>query len=176
MYISVHVQMRRKKSRRGEKREIIGFLPSDQSYHWMMMPLSTTIKKRSSVFQTIVHDSIPKKLWMIPMIINISLLTLPMTRNKCKEKKNLLPIYVFWKTRKSQFLCNYWNPQFFLLLLLPSGWSFARGWPLIWQPRQGHEQCIFETLHNEIKFGVSKNQISMKKDQNLHICLRSGWL
>ena len=32
-------------------------------------------------------------------------------------------------TRKSQFPCNYWNPQFLLLLLLPSS-SFARGRPL----------------------------------------------
>ena len=42
--------------------------------------------------------------------------------------------YVFWNgfyARKSQFSCNYWNPQFLLLLLLPSGWSFARGRPLI---------------------------------------------
>ena len=29
----------------------------------------------------------------------------------------------------SQFSCNYWNPQFLLLLLLPSEWSFARGRP-----------------------------------------------
>ena len=37
--------------------------------------------------------------------------------------------------------------------------------PSFWQLRKGHEKCIFETPHNEIKcvFWVSKNQISMKK-------------
>ena len=33
--------------------------------------------------------------------------------------------------------------------------------PSFWQPRKGHEKCIFEILHNV--FWVSKNQISMKK-------------
>ena len=48
-------------------------------------------------------------------------------------------LYVFWNrfyTRKSHYPCNYWNPQFLLLLLLPSRSSFARGWPLrmtIWR-------------------------------------------
>ena len=51
--------------------------------------------------------------------------------------------------------------------------------PSFWQSRKGYERCIFETLHNEIKcVWVSKYQISMKKDQNFRICLRSGprWL
>ena len=36
--------------------------------------------------------------------------------------------------------------------------------PSFWQPRQGHEKLIFETLHNEINvFWVSKNPISIRK-------------
>ena len=34
----------------------------------------------------------------------------------------ILWLYVFWNgfyTRKSQFSCNFWNPQFLLLLLIP---------------------------------------------------------
>ena len=35
--------------------------------------------------------------------------------------------YVFWTGfyKKIQFSCNYWHPQFLLLKLLPSGWSFV---------------------------------------------------
>ena len=30
-------------------------------------------------------------------------------------------------------------------------WSFAWGRPSFWQPQKGHENCNFETLHNEKK-------------------------
>ena len=90
----------------------------------------------------------------------------------------ILWLCVFWNgfyTRKSQFSSNYWNPQFLLLLLLPSGSSFASSRPPFWQPRKGHEKCIFETPLNEIKCVLSKNQISVKKkDRNFQICLWSG--
>ena len=68
-------------------------------------------------------------------------------------------------TRKSQFSFNYCNPQFLLLLLLPSGWSFARDWPLIltttkrawkmhlWDPSQWDKMC-FEC--QRIKFQSKK--------------------
>ena len=49
---------------------------------------------------------------------------------KCLYFVKFLLTDVFWNgfyTRKSQFPCNYWNPQFLFLLLLPSRWSFARG-------------------------------------------------
>ena len=80
----------------------------------------------------------------------------------------MLWLYVFWNgfyTRKSQFSCNFWNPQFLLLLLLPSWWSFARGRPLIltttkrawkmhfWDPLQCDKMC-FES--HCIKFQVKE--------------------
>ena len=52
--------------------------------------------------------------------------------------------------------------------------------PSFWQPQKGHEKCIFETLHNVIKcvLSVTESNFNEKKDQNFHICLRSGprWL
>ena len=42
------------------------------------------------------------------------------------------------------------------------------------QPPKGHEKCIFETLHNEIRCVVSINESNEKRDQNVHISLRSG--
>ena len=43
------------------------------------------------------------------------------------------------------------------------------------QPPKGHEKCIFETLHNEIKCVLSMIiKFQWKKDQNFHICLQSG--
>ena len=141
-----------------------------------------------------------------------------------------------------QFSCNYCNPQFLLLLLLPSGWSFTRGrsplddlfqeagssgssfargrpplddlfqeagpsgssfargrpfrmtickrpvprdhhlqeaGPPFWQPRQGRENCIFDTLYNEKRCVLSVKESNInEKNQNFHICLRSGprWL
>ena len=41
----------------------------------------------------------------------------------------------------------------------PSEWSFARGRPSFWQPRKGHEKCIFETLHNEMKCVLSVKEL-----------------
>ena len=44
----------------------------------------------------------------------------------------------------------------------------------------GHEQSIFETPHNEMKcvMSVKESNFNEKKDQNVHICSRSGprWL
>ena len=70
-------------------------------------------------------------------------------------------LYVFWNgihseihTRKRQFSSSYWYPQFLLLLLLPSRWSFARGRTLIltvtetalkmhfWDPSQWDKMCF----------------------------------
>ena len=78
----------------------------------------------------------------------------------------------------------------------PSGSSFARGRPLrmtickrpvpldhhlqeagppFWQPRQGRENCIFETLYNEKRCVLSVKESNInEKNQNFHICLRSG--
>ena len=41
---------------------------------------------------------------------------------------------------------------------------------------KGNEKCIFETLYNEIKcvLSVKESNLNKKKDQNFHICLRSG--
>ena len=41
---------------------------------------------------------------------------------------------------------------------------------------KGHEKCIFETPHNEIKcvLSVKESNFNEKKDQNFHICLRSA--
>ena len=60
-------------------------------------------------------------------------------------------------TRKSQFSFNYCNPQFLLLLLLPSRWSYARGRSLRmiickrlvppdnhFQPQKGHENAFYD--------------------------------
>ena len=82
----------------------------------------------------------------------------------------------------------------------PSVSSFARGRPLrmtickrpvpldhhlqeagppFWQPRQGRENCIFETLYNEKRCVLSVKESNInEKNQNFHICLRSGprWL
>ena len=57
-------------------------------------------------------------------------------------------------TRKSQFSSNYWNPQFFLLLLLPSGSSFARGRPLILTTTKRAWKVCFEC--QRIKFQLKK--------------------
>ena len=47
----------------------------------------------------------------------------------------------------------------------PSGSSFARGRPLILTTTKGHEKCIFETLHNEIKrvLSVKESNFNEKK-------------
>ena len=69
-------------------------------------------------------------------------------------------------TRKRQFSCHYyWNPKFLLSLLLPSGWSFARGQPLILTTTKRAWECIFETLQNEIKgvLSVIRNKCQWKK-------------
>ena len=70
--------------------------------------------------------------------------------------------------KKSQFSCNYRNPQFLILLLLPSGWSFPRGRPLIltttkrawkmhfWDPSQW-DRMGFEC--QRIKFQWKKDKI-----------------
>ena len=41
---------------------------------------------------------------------------------------------------------------------------------------EGHEKCIFETLHNEMQciLSVKESNFNEKKNQNFHICLRSG--
>ena len=44
-------------------------------------------------------------------------------------------------------------------------------------PRQkGHEKCIFETLHNEMKcvLSIKEPNFNEKMGQNFHICLWSG--
>ena len=48
------------------------------------------------------------------------------------------------------------------LVVCPCGPSF-------WQPRKGHEKCIFETLHNEIKcvLSIKESNFNEKMDQNL---------
>ena len=78
----------------------------------------------------------------------------------------------------------------------PSGSSFARGRPFrmtickrpvpldhhlqeagppFWQPRQGRENCIFETLYNEKRCVLSVKESNInEKNQNFHICFRSG--
>ena len=44
-----------------------------------------------------------------------------------------------------------------------------------WQPRQGRENCIFETLYNEKRCVLSVKESNInEKNQNFHICLRSG--
>ena len=48
-----------------------------------------------------------------------------------------------------------------------------------WQPRQGRENCIFETLYNEKRCVLSVKESNInEKNQKFHICLRSGprWL
>ena len=47
--------------------------------------------------------------------------------------------------------------------------------PLFWQPQNGHDKCVFETLHNEIKcvLRVKESNFNEKKDQNSHIVI---WL
>ena len=84
----------------------------------------------------------------------------------------------------SQFSCNYWNPQFLLLLLLPSKWSFARGRPplddlfqeagpsgssfargqsFILTTTKRAWKCIFDTLNNEIKCVLSVKESNFKE-------------
>ena len=48
--------------------------------------------------------------------------------------------------------------------------------PSFWQPRKGHEKCIFEALHNDIKcvLSIKESKRIKKNDRNFHICLRSG--
>ena len=57
----------------------------------------------------------------------------------------------------------------------PSRSSFAKGRPLILTTTRGHEKCIFDTLHNEIKcvLIVKESNFNEKKDPNFHICIWS---
>ena len=92
----------------------------------------------------------------------------------------LLWLYVFWNKfykRNSQFSCNFWNPQFLLLLLMPSVWSFARGRPLILTTKIRAWKMHFETPHNEIKCVLSvKESSTNEKKVKIFTFLRSAWL
>ena len=57
--------------------------------------------------------------------------------------------------KKKSTSMHYLNPQFLLLLLLPSGDHLQKAGPSFWQPRKGQEKCIFEILHIEIKCVLS---------------------
>ena len=49
--------------------------------------------------------------------------------------------------------------------------------PLFWQPRIGHEKCIFETLYNEIKcvLNVKESNFNEKKINVFTLVYGQGW-
>ena len=76
---------------------------------------------------------------------------------------HILWSYMFWNgfyTRKVNFHATNGIPNSSSDCCCPPDAHLQEAGPSFWQLRKGHEKCIFETLHNEIKCVLSsKNQI-----------------
>ena len=76
----------------------------------------------------------------------------------------LLWLYVFWKgfyTRKCQFSCYFWNPQFLRIIICkrpaPPDHHLKQASPSFWQTRKWHENAFLRPLtmcfeYQRIKF------------------------